>query len=441
MHPLVTSEHHGLSVSWKNWPTSSLRGVGRAPLAPRRGTDPISVDVVPLVDLGSALRAAQGTDPAAITDVMQKLMSELGGTDVVVYLVDFAQTTLEPLPDRSTHANVAHSEAVATTIAGRAFVDQRPVTAERADGVRVWAPINEGSDRTGVLAATVPEATDEVLSACSELGLFAGYLIATLARSTDLYNLHRRRRSLSLAASMQWDLLPPLVLKTDRAAIAAVLEPAYDVGGDCFDYALNDTALDLAVFDPVGHSIRSALIAALCIGSYRHDRREGHTLEQMHAHLDTVMTREFPDHVFATGQLVRIDLNTGIMSWTNAGHPVPMLVRGGQVVKELECPPTTPWGLGHLIEPAGATTVAVEALEPGDGVLFYTDGVVEAHRPGAEQFGSERLADLIGQHSSNQLEPEEILRHLVRAVIEHQHDRLADDATLVLVQWNGPRPH
>ncbi len=396
---------------------------------------------MPSVDLGSALRAAHGTDPAAISEVVLSLMSELGGTDVVVYLVDFAQTTLEPLPDRSTHANLAQSEEVATTIAGRAFVDQRSVTAERPDGVRVWVPINEGSDRTGVLAVTVPEATDEMLSACCEIGLFAGYLIATQARSTDLYNLHRRRRSMSLPASMQWDLLPPLVLKTGRVAIAGVLEPAYEVGGDCFDYALNGTVLDLAVFDSVGHGLGSALIAALCVGSYRHDRREGHTLEQMHAHLESAMAHEFSDQAFCTGQLVRIDLESGTMTWTNAGHPLPMLIRGGRVVKELKCPPTPPWGVGDLVAPRGAATVATETLEPGDGVLFYTDGVVEAHQPGAEQFGTERLADLVGQHSSDQLEPEEILRHLVRAVLEHQGDRLADDATLVLVQWNGPRPH
>ncbi|MBA3653084.1 MAG: serine/threonine-protein phosphatase [Actinobacteria bacterium] len=394
---------------------------------------------MPSLDLGSALRAAHGADPAAIPDVVLRLLGELGGTDVVVYLVDFAQTTLEPLPDRSTHANVTHSEEVATTIAGRAFADQRPVTAERPDGVRVWVPINEGSDRTGVLAVTLPEMTDDAVTACQEIGLFTGYLIATQARSTDLYNLHRRRRSLSVPASMQWDLLPPLVLKTGRAAIAAVLEPAYEVGGDCFDYALNDPVLDVAVFDPVGHGVRSALIAALCMGSYRHDRREGHTLEQMHEHLDVLLTREFSDREFATGQLARIDLDTGTMTWTNAGHPLPMLIRGGQLVSEIECSPTTPWGLGDLVGPSGRATVATEALEPGDAVLFYTDGVVEAHQPGADQFGAERLADLIGRHSSDQLEPEEILRRLVRAVLEHQHDRLGDDATLVLVQWNGRR--
>src|SRR6476659_3706304 len=193
---------------------------------------------MPGVDLGRALRIAQGADPASVPDVVVRIAADLGATDVVVYLVDFAQTTLEPLPGRATHSDLPGSEEVASTMAGRAFADQRPATAERSDGV--WVPIVEGSDRTGVLALTVPTATDEIVAACEELGLFAGYLIATHARSTDLYNLHRRRRALSLPASMQWDLLPPLVLKTDRMVVAGLLEPAYDVGGDCFDYALNN---------------------------------------------------------------------------------------------------------------------------------------------------------------------------------------------------------
>lgn len=383
------------------------------------------------------MRAAQAADPAAVPDVVLKIAGDFGASDVVVYLVDFAQTTLEPLPDRSTHAEIAKSEAVGTTMAGRAFVDQRPTWVERSEGVRLWAPILEGSDRTGVLAVTVPEATDDIVLACEELGLFAGYLIATQARTTDVYNLHRRRRSLSLAASMQWDLLPPLVLRTDRMTVAALLEPAYEVGGDCFDYALNEPVLDLGVFDPVGHGVASALIAALNVGSYRHDRRRGQSLEQMHANMDLTMGRQFPDPTFATGQLARVDLDTGELTWTNAGHPLPMLIRGGRVIGQLDCPATLPWGLGSFA-PATPSPVATEALEPGDSVLFYTDGVIEAHLPGKEEFGVERLADLTGQHASDQLEPEEIVRRLVRSLLEHQDDRLTDDATLVLFKWNGP---
>ena len=380
----------------------------------------------------------RAADPAGIPDVVLRIASDFGATDVVVYLVDFAQTTLEPLPDRSTHAEVPKSEEVATTMAGRAFVDQRPTSAQRPEGVRVWVPIVEGSDRTGVLAVTLAEATDDIVGACEDLGLFTGYLIATQARSTDLYNLHRRRRSLSLAASMQWDLLPPLVLRTERMTVAALIEPAYEVGGDCFDYALNDTMFDLGVFDPVGHGMASALIAALNVGAYRHDRRGGHGVDQMHAHLDETMRTQFQDLSFSTGQLVRVDMGSGEMTWTNAGHPLPMLLRRGQVIGQLQCPPTLPWGLGSLDGSAVPTPVATAALEPGDSILFYTDGVVEAHLPGQEEFGVERLVDLVGQHASDQLEPEEIVRRLVRSVLEYQDDRLTDDATLVLFKWNGP---
>ena len=394
--------------------------------------------MVPGVNLGQALRVAQRTDPASVPDVVLKIATDLGATDVSIYLADFAQTTLEPLPGRTTHSELPHSEEVAATMAGRAFVDQSPATAERPDGFRVWVPIVEGSDRTGVLALTVPAATTETVAACEELGLFAGYLIATHARSTDLYNLHRRRRALSVPASMQWDLLPPLVLKTDRLSVAGLLEPAYEVGGDCFDYALNDAVFDLAVFDPVGHGVTSALIAALCVGSYRHDRRESNSLEQIHTNLDAAMANQFPPMAFTTGQLARFDLDRGHLTWTNAGHPLPLLLRGGQVIKALECPPTLPWGLGALDQTTAATTVATESLEPGDSVLFYTDGVVEAHLPGREQFGVERLADIVGQHAADQLEPEVIARRVVSAVLEHQDDHLADDATIVLFQWNGP---
>jgi serine phosphatase RsbU (regulator of sigma subunit) len=391
---------------------------------------------VPL-HLGTALQATQDVDPASIPDVVLKLASGLGATDVVVYLVDFARTTLEPLPDRSTHAEVAHSEEVGSSMAGRAFSTQRPVTVERPDGVRVWVPIVEGSDRTGVLAATTTDSTDDTIVALGELGQFAGYLIAAHAPATDLYNLHRRRRSLTLAASMQWDLLPPLLLKTNQVVVAGLLEPAYQVAGDCFDYALNDSVLELGIFDPVGHGVSSALIAALCVGSYRHDRRESQALDLIHTHLDAAIAAEFADLAFATGQLARIDLDTGAMTWTNAGHPLPMLIRGGRVIAELECTPTIPFGLGALAMPAREPTVTSTPLEPGDSVLFYTDGVTEAHLPGEEQFGTDRLADLIGQHASDQLEPEEIVRRLVHAVLQHQNQRLADDATLVLFQWKS----
>jgi serine phosphatase RsbU (regulator of sigma subunit) len=385
------------------------------------------------IDLGASLRRARESDPAAIPEILANAAADFGATDVVVYLVDFGQTVLEPLPDRAAHADLPATEAVAATMAGRAFIDQGVVTAERPGGFRVWVPILEGSDRTGVVALTLPAVDEALLEASEELGLLAGYLIAAHARCTDLYNLHRRRRRMSLAASMQWDLLPPLVLNTGTVAVAGLLEPAYDVGGDCFDYSANGPVFDFAIIDAMGHGLDSAIVAGLALGSYRHDRREARSLPVMHDALASTIREQYHGQTFATGLLCRLDTENGVLSWTNAGHPLPLLIRGGQVIGELQCKPTPPWG---LLE--GKPTVATESLEPGDSLLLYTDGVTEARTPDGTQFGLERLIDVAQNHASDLLRPEEVVRQLVRSVLEHQNDVLADDATIVLLRWDGP---
>ena len=380
------------------------------------------------------LRALGQADPADVADMMVSVAAELDGTDVVVYLVDFEQEVLEPLPDGSAHEELPHTEEVGTTVAGRAFLQRRATTVERPDGIRVWVPILEASDPTGVLALTIPDATDAALRACEDLGMLAGYLIATQARVTDMYGLYRRRKVMSLPASMQWDLLPPLTLTSRRVTAAGMLQPAYEVGGDCFDYALNGAHLDVAFMDSMGHGLRSAVVAALAVGCYRHDRREGRTLEYIHNTLDEVLGREYGGECFVTGHVGRLDLTTGVLTWINAGHPSPMMIRHGQVVSALSCPPSLPWGLGPSeVEVASAT------LEPGDSVLFYTDGVVEARGRG-QDFGVDRLTDLVGQHASDQVPIALTVRHIVRAVLEHHGGALNDDATLLMINWPGPHP-
>jgi serine phosphatase RsbU (regulator of sigma subunit) len=390
---------------------------------------------MPRIDLGAGLRMARDVDPSTIPALLATTASQLSATDVVVYLVDFGQTVLEPLPDLATHAEVSAAEDVATTMAGRAFLDFRAVAAERDDAFRVWVPIIEGSDRTGVVALTVADAEEATLQACEELGLLAGYLIATQTRCTDMYNLYRRRRPMTLPASIQWDLLPPLVLKTPAVAVAGHVEPAYEVGGDSFDYAVNGSVLDLAIIDAMGHGLSSALVAALALGSYRHDRREGRPLSAVHDNLARVLTDHYDGAAFATGLLMRIETDTGALTWTNAGHPSPLLIRGGRVVAELESPRTPPWGLVEATPAEGTAP-----LEPGDSLLLYTDGVTEARGPDGEEFGVERLADLVGQNASDQLQPEEIVRRLARAVVDHQRAHLLDDATVVIAHWKGPDP-
>ena len=332
------------------------------------------------LNVGPVLRSPLVQEPWSLPAVVEALGRELGGSDVVVYLVDFGQMVLEPIGDYTNHAELPHSEELASTMAGRAFTSQKTVTSERAEGFRLWAPVREGSDQTGVLAVTVPDVGPATVQAFEDLALFAGYLITTHARVSDLFALHRRRKAMTLAASMQWELLPPLVFNSPHvSAVAAFLEPAYEVGGDCFDYAVNGPLLDLAIMDSMGHGLNSAVLAGLALGCYRHDRRHGATLEVMHQRLASTLAN-FSDggEAFVTGQLAQLNMQTGHLHWTNAGHPPPLHIRDGKVIRQLVCEPTLPWGLE-----AGTTgpIVAVEALEPGDRVLFIPTASWTAKKP------------------------------------------------------------
>ena len=385
------------------------------------------------LDLLPLLRSTL-TQPEAVSAAIESVGVTLGVSDVVLYLVDFGQTVLEPLGDHTAHNELPHAEDVASTMAGRAFLTQAPVTAERPEGIRLWVPVFEGSDRTGVLAVTLPDGDPERITACEALGVLAGYLLTVNGRVSDIFNLHRRRKAMTLAASMQWDLLPPLVFKSPPVTVAGILEPAYEVGGDCFDYAINWPVLDIALMDSMGHGLNSAILAGLALGCYRHDRRHGRLLQAVHQELEATIRDHYGGREFVTGQLAQLNVETGELQWTNAGHPLPLHIRGGQVIGTLACPPTLPWGLGSA---GSQPTIAVASLEPGDSVLFYTDGAIEGKASSGGGFGLERLVDLVGQTASDQLSAEEVVRRIGRAVLEHHSERLDDDATLVIVQWAG----
>ena len=346
--------------------------------------------------------------------------------DPVVYLAGFSAEVLFPLS-----AGVAE-EDVAGTMAGRAFTSGQPVTSERDGAVRVWVPVVEQTTRTGVLAVTVPEATPRIVEQAELLGVFAGLVTALAARVSDVPHVRRRGRAMSLPASMQWDLLPPLSTRTDGALIAGLLEPAYDIAGDAFDYALNEGELHFAILDGMGHGLGSTMLADLCVGAYRHARRQGAPLAAIHTAIGRALTAQYDDMSFATGIIGRLTLATGRLEWSCAGHPPPLLLRGRKVVAELSRDPALPFGLS-----ADPPVLHSQDLEPGDAVLLYTDGVIEARTPQGEFFGLERLTDLLEREAASGQPAEELLRRLVQTVLEHQAAELRDDATLLLVQWTG----
>lgn len=384
-----------------------------------------------MLDVEAAIADQRDAHPDDVGDLLARAGTKVG-TDVTLYLVDFGQVVLQPVPSFS-DPRVVPEENVATSLAGRAFTTGATVTADRPDGVRVWVPVREQSVRAGVLAVTIGSADPETLEGCQRLADLAGLLVSGAAPYTDLMHVRRRGRGMTLAASMQWDLLPPLTLRSSRAVVTGLLEPAYEVAGDAFDYSMNGSRLDVAVLDGMGHGIASTLLTTLAVGAYRHARRDGLELTAMHAAVDGAIEAQYDRDAFVTGILARLRLDTGELEWSCAGHPVPLLLRDRSVVGRLDCEPSLPFGLDSAT-PRMQTT----ALEPGDSVLFYTDGVVEARTIEGTELGLDRLVDLLEREAAAETPPEETLRRLILSTLDHRGGTLRDDATLVLLRWVEP---
>jgi serine phosphatase RsbU (regulator of sigma subunit) len=215
------------------------------------------------------------------------------------------------------------------------------------------------------------------------------------------------------------------------------LEPAYQASGDTYDYMQNDDGLSFAILDAVGHDLSSTLISTLALGAYRNRRRAGDGLAEIADAIDDAIAAQFANGSYATGQLAHLDQITGTLHWLNAGHPLPLLVRDGHAIKELPCRPRAPFGLGSFAR--GRPEIATFQLQPGDAVLMYTDGIVEARRADGVDFGLERLEQFLARAFADQLSLAETLRRLCHAVLDYHGGRLSDDATTLLVAWHPTR--
>jgi hypothetical protein len=381
--------------------------------------------------LGHLLDASHDLAPDKLVAAVTRAAQTLDAEDVAVYLVDLEQTMLVPLPDTADRIPLV----IDTTLAGRAFTAIVVQEADAESGRRLWLPLLDGAERLGVLGLTLPSVDDALRAQCSWLATLVAELLMTKGQYTDSYFLTRRRQSMGLAAEMQWQLLPPLTFVTPQVVIAGLLEPAYEVAGDAFDYALNGTIAHLAVIDPVGHDLTASILAAVTMGSYRHSRRAGLGLAETYAAADQAIATQFGGERFVTGQFAQLDCVAGRLQWLNAGHPLPLLVRGAKVVDTLACQPVPPLGLG-----IGRPELATAALEPADRVLFYTDGVTEGRNLDGEPFGEGRLADLLVRETLAGQPAAETMRRLARAILTHQGRPPRDDATMVFLEWPGPPP-
>ncbi|GHE70190.1 PP2C family protein-serine/threonine phosphatase [Streptomyces capitiformicae] len=380
--------------------------------------------------LGVLLDRAHEMPPQLIAPLIAEEVARVGGRDVSILLQDYGQLVLVPLPGR--RLMVGEPEPIGDSPAGTAFLHATTVEVPRADGIRMYLPLLDGSDQVGVMALTLDTVDADDRRLLRRLAGLVADMLVTKHSYTDQFFLARRREPMSVAAEIQWSLLPPLAMSVPQVAVAGILEPAYDVAGDSFDYALNEDILHVAMVDAMGHGLDAATMATVAVGAYRHARRADIGLSEIYTFMDRAIAEQFgPDH-FVTAQMMRLNIKTGHLQWVNAGHPAPLLIRDHQVVRQLGGPTTLPVGFGGE-EPR----ISRQTLQRGDRVLCFTDGLIEEHETGEEQFGEEQLIHWVNRIEHTEKGVRAVVRSLSHALKQQRGGRTTDDATLFLIEWRG----
>jgi serine phosphatase RsbU (regulator of sigma subunit) len=393
--------------------------------------------------LGRLLATAEDASPVqAVEAVTRDLGEALGAVSVSLLLADLSGRSLVRLahvhPKAGSNGVARHEgDESATELpfdggpAEQALRTQcvKVVPAETTGDWTVFAPVTERGEAIGLLEMTLgyepdARALDDIATTAHALA----FVIIANRRHTDLFEWGQRSTPFTLPAEIQRRLLPAaFTCEGGSFTLSAWLEPAAHVGGDTFDYSLGRDVLLLSVTDAMGHGVSSALTATLCVGSLRNTRRKGASLVEQAAAANTALVEHTDGlgiEAFATGVLGSLDLATGTLTLVNAGHVPPLLARG-DTVTAIDLPDGLPFGLFPDVRHEEASL----RLEPGDRLVFVTDGMVERQAA---------VVDLVAEISRTRtLHARETARDLADAVVAATGGDLADDATLLVLDWYG----
>ena len=260
--------------------------------------------------------------------------------------------------------------------------------------------------------------------------------VAQLVRQQQRQAQERERieQELRVARLIQQTLLPKEVPDLEGYKLAAYYQPAREVGGDFYDFLkLDDEHLGLVVGDVTDKGVPAAIVMATTRTMLRASAQRLDSPGEVLKRVNDVIVRDIPPNMFITCLYAILNLESGLLRYANAGHDLPYRRRrrrrsseaGG--AEELRA---TGMPLGLL--PGMSYEEKEIVLGRGDSVLFYSDGLVEAHDPHRQMFGFPRLQGLVGAHPGGATMVDFLLEELARFVGDSWEQE--DDITLVTLQ-------
>ena len=258
------------------------------------------------------------------------------------------------------------------------------------------------------------------------------HLLATLRQEIEHGRARRReeaaeQRELAEALKIQKRLLPQQVPQIDGWELAVSWQPASGVGGDCFDaIRFDDSRLALTIADVVGKGIPAALLMSNLQAAVRAFASEAVEPSALCQQVNRILCGNLAEGSFISFFYCVLDAAAGVLTYTNAGHYLPMVVRADGTVERL--------GVGGpvlgVLSDADYEQAQVAAA-PGDRIVLFTDGLTEARNAADEEFGEERLLAAAIAHRACSAPALEA--RLAESVAAFTAGRLQDDATLIVL--------
>ncbi len=249
------------------------------------------------------------------------------------------------------------------------------------------------------------------------------------SRVAEAQEQERIEQELQVARQIQRELLPEATPELDGWELTTYYEPAREVGGDFYDFLeLEDGRLGLVVGDATGKGMPAALVMASVRSMLRAVAKAlgSSSPGDVLGRVNDALATDIPPNMFVTCFYAVLDPNIGHLVYANAGHDLPYLHRNGDT-EELRAR-GMPLG---LMSSMGYEEMEL-VLEAGDRVLFYSDGLVEAHDTQREMFGFPRLRTLIAEHAEERSLGDLLLEELYSFVGEGWEQE--DDITLLTLE-------